>query len=197
MAVDPKYVEEVKEDEFDYDSVLEEFGIEASYQNDNSNGLDMTGYTQTTLRDMYNEDEYTGRPVISDIYTVEFKNKKTGETTINHKIDLVLFDDTYEDEKEALIFPCNLTTKNIDFDNNVVNDVYSSSGLYALAMGLMELKAPKISKAFNHLDVVGIKSLQKQVKEYDTITVKVVEKSFKKEGEENYYNSFKITEGEQ
>lgn len=196
MSVDSKYVEEVTDEEFDYESVLEEFGIEASYQNDNSNGLDMTGYTQTTLRDMYNEDEYTGKPVISDVYTVEYKNKDSGETTINHKIDLVLFDDTYEDEKEVFIFPCNLTTKNIDFDKNVVNDVYSSSGLYALAMGLMELKAPKISKAFNHLDTVGIKSLQKQAKEYDTLTVKVVEKSFKNNEEEKYYNSFKIVEGE-
>lgn len=196
MAVDPKYVEEVRDEEFDYESVLEDFGIEASYQNDNSNGLDMDGYLQTTLRDMYNEDEYTGRPVISDVYTVEFKDKTTGDTIINHKIDLVLFDDTYEDEKEVFIFPCNLTTKNIDFDKNVVVDVYNSSGLYALAMGLMELKAPKISKAFNHLDVVGIKSLQKQVQEYETLTVKVVEKSFRNEEEEQYYNSFRIIEGE-
>lgn len=194
MAVDEKYVERVTED-VDFDSVLDDFGIEASYQNDNSNGLDMQGYVQTYLREMYDGDECIGRPVLTDVYTVEFKNKNTGETTVNHKIDLVLFDDSFEDEKEAFIFPINLNSDNIDFEKNIVKNVNSASGLYALAMGLMELKAPKISKAFNHLEVVGIKKLQKQISQYTELTVTVVEKSFRNREEETFYNSFKIIEG--
>ena len=198
MAVDPKYVEEVTDEKVDYESVLEDFGIEASYQNDNSNGLDMTGYTQTYLRDMYDGDICNGRPVVTDIYTVEFKNKKTGETTVNHKIDLVLFDDTYEDDKEVSIFPCNLNSDNIDFKKGIIKNVHSASGLYALAMGLLELKAPGISKEFNFLDVVGVKQLQKQASQYKDLTVVVKEKKMvdRKTKEESYYNSFRITEGE-
>lgn len=194
MAVDEKYVEKVTED-VDFNSILDDFGIEASYQNDNSNGLDMQGYIQTYLREMYDGDECIGRPVLTDVYTVEFKNKNTGETTVNHKIDLVLFDDSFEDEKEAFIFPINLNSDNIDFEKNIVKNVNSASGLYALAMGLMELKAPKISKAFNHLEVVGIKKLQKQISQYDELTVTVVEKSFRNREEETFYNSFRIVEG--
>ena len=194
MAVDEKYVERVTED-VDFNSILDDFGIEASYQNDNSNGLDMQGYVQTYLREMYDGDECIGRPVLTDVYTVEFKNKNTGETTVNHKIDLVLFDDSFEDEKEAFIFPINLNSDNIDFEKNIVKNVNSASGLYALAMGLMELKAPKISKAFNHLEVVGIKKLQKQISQYTELTVTVVEKSFRNREEETFYNSFRIVEG--
>lgn len=193
MAVDEKYVEKVTD--VDFDSVLDDFGIEASYQNDNSNGLDMQGYIQTYLREMYDGDECIGRPVLTDVYTVEFKNKNTGETTVNHKIDLVLFDDSFEDEKEAFIFPINLNSDNIDFEKNIVKNVNSASGLYALAMGLMELKAPKISQAFNHLEVVGIKKLQKQISQYSELTVTVVEKSFRNREEETFYNSFRIVEG--
>ena len=196
MAIDPEFIEEVTDGKVDYESVLEDFGIEASNQHDNSNGMDLDGYTITTLREMYDGDICNGRPVITDIYTVEFKNKNTGEVTVNHKIDLVLLDDTYEEEKEASIFPINLNSDNIDFKKGIVKEVNSASGLYALAMGLMELKAPKISKAFNHLDVVGIKKLQKQAEKYSDLTVEVKEKSFiSKSKEETYYNSFRITEG--
>lgn len=200
MAVDPEYVERVvdeEEVEYDYESVLDEFGIEASTQKGSDNGIDTDGYTTTYLRDMYDGDEYIGRPVLSDVYTTEFKNKNTGETTVNHKIDLLLFDEVYEDEKEVSIFPINLNSDNIDFDKGVVKDVSSASGLYALAMGMMELKAPKISKAFNHLDVVGIKKLQKQVNSYSELIIRVVEKKFVKNGEETYYNSFRIVKGKQ
>lgn len=197
MPVDPEYVERVvDEDGIDYESVLEDFGIEASNEGgfEPDNGIDTEGYTKTYLRDMWDNDDYFGRPVLSDVYTTEFTNKQTGETTVNHKIDLLLFEE-YNDEKDVYIFPINL--KNIDFDKGVVKDVHNSSGLYALAMGLMELKAPNISKAFNFLNVVGIKKLQKQVNGYTELGIKVVEKSFtdKVSKEEKYYNSFRIIEG--
>ena len=194
MAVDPKYVEDVK-NEADYTDILNELGIEGHFEQD-GNGIDLEGYTQTTLREMYPEDICTGKPILSEIYKREFTNKNTGKTTIQWKIDLVLLDDTYEDEKEAYIFQINLNEQNIDFDKAIVKDVNSASGLYALAMGLAELKAKGISKTLNYLDVVGINALRKQVSQYKSLTVKVVEKSFKRGAEERYYNSFRITEGE-
>ena len=198
MAVDPKYVEEVK-DEQDFDEVMEALGLEGHYEQI-GNGLDLEGYEITTMRDMYPDDgtEWIGKPVISDIYTTEFTNKTTGETVVNHKIDLVLLDDTYEDEKEAYVFPINLKSDNIDFDKNIVKNVHSASGLYALAMGIAELKVKGISKSFNHLDVVAYKKLQQDVSKYSNMTVKVVEKKMvdKKTKEETYYNAFKIVDAE-
>ena len=194
MAVDPKYVETVGESE-DYESVLADLGIEAHYEQD-GNGIDLSGYMQTTLREMYPDDLCTGRPILSEIYKREFTHKSTGKTTTQYTLDLVLLDDTYEDEKEAYIFQINLNEQNIDFDKAIVKDVNSASGLYALAMGLAELRAKGISKTMNFLDVVGINALQKQVKNYNSLTIKVVEKSFKRGSEEQYYNSFRIMEGE-
>ena len=196
MAVDPKYMEEVRNEE-EYEDIMEELGLKGSFQQ-TGNGIDLEGYTITNLRDMYGGEQYQGTPIISDVYTVEFKNKTTGETIVNHKIDLILKDDTYEDEREAYIFTCNLKSDNIDFKKNIVKDVHNASGLYALAMGLAELKSKGISKCFNHLDIVGWKKLQKQVNEYSSMTVEVVEKKMvdRKTKEENYYNSFKIIEAE-
>ena len=198
MAVDEKYIQEVR-DEKEFDEIMAELGLEGHFEQI-GNGIDLEGYTITNLRDMYPDDgtEYVGTPIISDPYKTEFTNKKTGKTTVQWKLDLVLKDDTYEDEKEAYIFTCNLKEENIDFDKNIVKDVYSASGLYALAMGLAELKSKGISKCFNHLDVVGYKSLQKQVEQYDTLTVKVIEKKMidRKTKEESYYNSFRIVSAE-
>lgn len=198
MAVDPKYVQEVK-DEQEYDDIMAELGLEGHYEQI-GNGIDLEGYEITTMRDMYPDDgtEWIGKPVISDIYTTEFTKKSTGETVVNHKIDLVLLDDTYEDEKEAYVFPINLNSDKIDLDNHIVKDVHGSSGLYALAMGLAELKAKGISKSFNHLDVVGYKKLQKDVEQYSTLTVKVTEKKMvdRKTKEETFYNAFRIVDAE-
>ena len=195
MSVDKEYIEEVKE--VDFESVLEDFGIEASYEQ-SGNGLDLQEYTTTSLSEMYDGDDFIGRPILSDVYTVEFKDKNTGDVTVRHKIDLVLLDDTYEDEKDAYIFPINLNSDNIDFEHHCVKDVNSASGLYALAMGLLELKAKGISNRYNYMDKVSIKSLQKQVKSYEELTVIVKEKKFtdRKTKEETYYNSFRITNGE-
>lgn len=195
MAVDEKYVEIVKNEE-EFEDILDEFGITGSFEQ-NDNGIDFEDYMVTYLKEMYHDDICPGRPVLSDIYEVSFTNKNTGETTTQHKIDLVLFDDTYEDEKEAYVFPINLNSDNIDFEKNTVKDVHSASGLYALAMGLMELRAKGIHNAYNKLDLVNISLLQKQIKKYSNLTVKVVEKKFTGNGQENYYNSFRITEGEQ
>lgn len=194
MAVDPKYVEDVKNQE-DYESILSELGIEGHFEQD-GNGVNLEGYTQTFLREMYPDDICTGTPILSEIYKREFTNRKTGKTDVQWKIDLILKDNTYEDEKEAYIFQINLNEQNIDFDKSIVKDVNSASGLYALAMGLAELKAKGISKSFTYLDVVGINALRKQVSQYKSLTIKVVEKSFKRGAEEQYYNSFRITEGE-
>lgn len=195
--VDEKYIEVVRDDE-DFEDVMKELGLEGHFEQV-GNGIDLEGYEITNLRDMYPDDIYTGRPVISDIYSVEFTNKNTGETVTNWKVDLVLLDDSYEDEKEAYIFTCNLKEENIDFKKSIVKNVYNVSGLYALAMGMAELRMKGISKVYNHLDKVSIKQQQKVANHYSSMTVEVKEKKMvdKKTKEENYYNSFRITDAEE
>ena len=193
MAVDEKYIEEVHNEE-DFENIMAELGLDGEFQQV-GNGVDLEGYNVTNLRDMYDGDICNGKPVISDIYEVEFKNRETGETTINYKIDLILKDDD-EYEKEASIFTCNLKEDNIDFEKNIIKNVHSASGLYALAMGFAELKAKGISKSFNFLKSVGYKKLQHDAEKYSNLTVEVVEKKMTINGEEKYYNAFKITGGD-
>ena len=189
MAVDEKYVEVVKEEE--YDDVLAELGIEAEYKPPTDNGLDLEDYNPTLLNEMYNGEVYTGRPVLSKVYANEWTNKNTGETTIQHRIDLVLLDETYEDDKEAYIFTINLPN-----DEDIQENISNLSKLYPLITGLMELKAKGISDYYNTIKKVSLKALQKQVSTYSEMTVKVVEKRFvDRNKEENFYNSYVIKDG--
>lgn len=192
MAVDEKYIEEVR-DESEFEDILKEMGVEASFEQ-TGNGVDLTGYVLTQLRDMYDEDECMGRPILSDIYTIEYTDKKTGETTTNFKLDFILLDDEYDDVKEAYIFPLNLKEDNLDQEKGLIKNVHQASGLYALVMGLMELKAKGISHSYNKLDIVNINAVKKQLGTYKNLTVQVVEKQM---NGGNYYNSFRIMEGEQ
>ena len=197
MPVDEKYVERVvesEEEKVDYQDVLTEFGISASYKPPSNNGLnlDKKGYTISMLRELWAGDEYEGRPIISNPYADVFTDQKTGKETKRFKVDLVLLNDDF-DERDAYIFPCNLSST--DF---IVKNVSNRSGLYKLAMGLMELKAPGIHQEYNQLDIVNIKHLQSIVKQYTKLTVKVVEDEFedKKTKEVTPFNSFKIVDGE-
>lgn len=192
MAVDDKYVEVVKDKE-EYDAVLEDLGIEAEYKPASDNGIDLSEYTQTLLSEMYNEELYSGKPVLSDVYVNEWTNKNTGETQVQNRIDLVLLDDTYEDEKEAYIFQINLPN-----DEDIQENISNLSKLYPLVTGLMELQVKGISDYYNTIKKVSLKALQKKIDTYSEMTVKVVEKRFvdKNTKEENFYNSYVITEGE-
>lgn len=195
MAVDEKYIEEVKDD-VEFDDIMAELGLEGEFQQI-GNGVDLEGYEITYLRDMWDGDECFGKPVISDIYTTEFTDKNTGETKIYHKIDLVLLDNSDENNPEAYVFTCNLKEDNIDEEKKNIMNVHSASGLYALAMGLAELRLKGISKNFNFLKNVGYVKLQKDAAKYDELGVKVVEKKMvdKKTKEETFYNSFRIFDG--
>lgn len=189
MAVDEKYVEVVKEEE--YDDVLAELGIEAEYKPPTDNGLDLSDYNPILLNEMYNGEVYTGKPVLSDVYVNEWTNKNTGETTVQNKIDLVLLDETYEDDKEAYIFTINLPN-----DEDIQENISNLSKLYPLIVGLMELKAKGISDYYNTIKKVSLKALQKQISTYSEMTVKVVEKKFvDRNKEENFYNSYVIKDG--
>ena len=84
------------------------------------------------------------------------------------------------------------------FDEDMQENISNLSKLYPLVVGLMELRVKGISDYYNTIKKVSLKSLQKQLKKYSEITVKVVEKRFvdKRTKEENFYNSYVIKSGE-
>ena len=189
MSVDEKFVETVSENKTDeMADVLKEFGIEAHYKPASDNGLDLIEYDVSKLNDLIVGEKYIGRPVLTDVLTEEFEDKYTGETTVNHRLELVLIDDS---DMEAYICKVNLKEA-----KDVWENVHEKSGLYKLAMGLMELRYTGISQYYNALDVVNIKSLQKQVARFETMTIKVTEESFTRDdGSNQSYNSFVIVGG--
>jgi len=149
MAVDPKYVETVgdepSETDFDYGAVLEEFGVEADFVEDSSGINIPANYWTRSLKQLPVEGVFAGKPQLGVPEKIEWEDKETGEKNINFQIKLVVTDDLNE---EAYIIPINLKSMDV-----VHKDLYPSSKLYALQMGLMELKAPGIARTYNRLTV--------------------------------------------
>ena len=186
MAVDEKYVENVRDDK-EMEKILKEMGVEASYKPVSDNGIDLAEYDTKLLKDLIVGEMYEGTPILTDVLVEEFEDKYTGETTTRYRLELVLTDD---DEREAYI--CKINLKN---DDVVWENVSNLSGLYKLTMGLMELECPGISQYYNKLDKVSLKSLKKNVNKYETLTIRVTEESFTNNGEVTSYNSFLIVDG--
>lgn len=194
MSVDPKYVEEVKFDEeeetsetiFDYNAVLEEFGASADFVEDAS-GITVPGdYWERQLKQLPVNEIFAGKPYLGNIETIEWEDKQTGEKNVSHQLKLFVIDD---DSKEAYVIPLNVKSTDI-----VQKNLYPASKLYALQMGLMELKAPGIANAFNRLDVDTDK-LRENLSKMDLIYFKVIQ--IQGDGNIKDYKSFRIVSDEE
>lgn len=188
MAVDEKYVEEVKDTNESKEELMKEvladMGIEAHYQPVSDNGLDLIEYEVFTPKDLIVGEKYIGKPVLTDIISEE--SKYTGE--IKHRIELVLIDD---DTMEAYICKVNLNEPEYEWEN-----VHQNSGLYKLAIALMEVRVPGISQYYNSLDIVNIKALKKSVEKFETLTIKIIEGEFTQDdGVTKKYNTFLVVGG--
>ena len=173
-------------DESEVQSEMEDFmaemGVEAGWNDDFDDGLGIPAdYSQIGISEMFDEDIYGGKPFLSDIQVRTFEDKDTGEEVENISCTLVVTDD---DEAEAYTIPINL--KKAD---DVQTHVHSASKLYALVMGLMELKQKGISKAYNELTKVSISSLQRMIDsiEYFEFEVKTITGKIT-------YNTFRVKE---
>lgn len=193
MSVDPKYVEEVKFDEeevsetaFDYNAVLEEFGAGADFVEDPSGITVPTDYWDRQLKQLPANEIFAGKPYLGKIETIEWEDKQTGEKQVNHQIKLVVIDD---DSQEAYTLPMNLKSTDV-----VQKNLYPASKLYALQMGLMELKAPGIARAYNRLDV-DTDRLREKLSEMDLIYFKVIQ--IQGDGNIKDYKSFRIVSDEE
>ena len=193
MSVDEKYVErvlpndeDVSETSFDYNAVLEEFGAGADFVEDAS-GITVPGdYWDRQLKQLPVDVIFAGKPYLGKIETITWDKKDlngnpTGEKETNYQIKLIVIDD---DSKEAYTLPMNVKSTDV-----VQKNLYPASKLYALQMGLMELKAPGISLQFNRLDV-DTDRLREKLSEMDLIYFKVIQI----QGDDNIkdYKSFRI-----
>lgn len=183
MGVDPKYVEQVgvekSETDFDYNAVLAEFGVEADFVEDESGITVPADYWSRNLKQLPVEGVFAGKPYLGVPEKIEWEDKETGEKQVNYQVKFVVIDDASE---EAYIIPINL--KSMD---KVHENLYPSSKLYALQMGLMELKAPGIARTYNRL-TVNLDNLRKIIDAMEELYFKVIEV----DGGDFKYKSFRI-----
>ena len=92
------------------------------------------------------------------------------EQTVINGTTYLLVTASEDDEAEAYIIPINLKSP-----DNYQKNVHQASKLYTLQMGLMELKSPGISEAYNHLDLVNLDVLRKKIEAMENMVFKVVE----------------------
>ena len=171
MAVDERYVERVVDEEesetaFDYGAVLEEFGVEADFVEDASGITVPADYWSRNLNQLPTGGIFAGKPYLGVPEKVEWEDKETGEKNVNYRVKFVVIDDP---SKEAYIININLNSL-----DTIHKDLVPASKLYALQMGLMELKAPGIARTYNRL-TINLDNLRKILEGMDDIYFKVVE----------------------
>lgn len=172
-------------EERDAGSVFDEFGIEPDYVEEQNGGIEIPDdFKVTELKDTYDGDYLQGKPYLSDVIEYEYEDKKTGEKKKSTYCELVLID---SDEKEAYKIRINLKST-----DNIQKSVHKSSKLYALVVGLINLKNKGAFKNYNHLKKVNLDNIKNIVSKIDDLTVKVKEV----QGKEFPYNTFVIVDGE-
>lgn len=183
MAVDEKFVETVGEEksetDFDYGKVLDEFGASADFVEDKSGITVPADYWNRKLGQLPVDEIFAGKPHLGVPEKIEWEDKETGEKKVNFQVKLIVIDDA---ANEAYTIPINLKS-----DADIHENLFPSSKLYALQMGLMELKAKGISREFNRL-TVDLNKLRDILEEMDELYFKVV----KIDNGDFTYKSFRI-----
>lgn len=186
MAVDEKYVENVGEtnEQTSFDDVLAEFGVEAEFVEDASGVTVPADYWDRNLKQLPVDEIFAGKPYLGNIERIEWADKETGEKNVNYQIKLIVIDDA---SKESYTIPINVKNNEV-----LQKNLYPASKLYALQMGLMELKAPGIASVYNRLDVDTDK-LRKIIEKMDELYFKVI----LVDGGDFTYKSFRIVSADE
>ena len=190
MRIDPKYVEEVhnedeSETEFDYGAVLNKFGVKGDFVEDASGITIPADYWERNLSQLPVGTIFAGKPYLGYPERIEWEKKDeqgkpTGEKQVNFQVKFFVIDDP---SQEAYVIPINIKS-----DEAIHTNLYPASKLYALQMGLMELEAPGIARAYNRLDV-DLDTLREILSAMDEIYFKVIEVDG---GNIGKYKSFRI-----
>jgi hypothetical protein len=168
----------------DSGELFDQLGIEADFVEENTDGISIpNNYNLTKLSEAYDGDYLQGKPYLSDISEYTFEDKDTGEKKTNYSVRLVLID---EDDEEAYEVKINLKSPDI-----IQTNVHKASKLYALVVGLINMKSEGAFQNYNHLKKVNLENIQQVVNSIDDMTLKVEEirtNNFS-------YNTFKVVNG--
>lgn len=183
MAVNEKLIETVGEEKetTDYKDILNEFGVEAEFVEDASGVTVPADYWTRNLKQLPVDEIFAGKPYLGVPEKIEWENKETGEQEVNFQVKLFVIDD---DSTEAYVIPINLNSM-----DSIHKNLYPTSKLYALQMGLMELKAPGIAREYNRL-TVDLDKLRKILSNMDLLYFKVI----LVDGGDFTYKSFRIVD---
>lgn len=152
----------------DSGAIFEELGIEPDFVEEQDDGIVIpNNYRVTKLSETYDGDYLQGKPYLSDITEYEYEDKDTGEKGKNISVRLVLID---EDDEEAYEIKINLKSADV-----IQTNVHKSSKLYALVVGLINMKNDGAFQNYNHLKKVNLDYIRKAVNDIEDMTLKVVE----------------------
>lgn len=155
-------------------------GVEADYVEE-AEPQDWYSYLRVNLKDLEDGDEYTGKPLLTNVETVTFDND--GEEQLKHRCRLILIDDEME---EYLQININLKKNDIIQEN-----VHKQSSLFALIGSLRECGGDKtFFKKNNRIKKVNLQEWMDYIDTVPSMTIRVFEKA----GSTFTYNSFKVIE---
>lgn len=180
-----EYTGEVVSEQGSLDDILLDMGVELGEEIESDNFLNIPeDYDKISLNNMEDEEEWEGKPFLSEIETRTWTNKDTDEEETLYQVTLFLMDD---DAREAYLYPIKIKT-----DTVIQEDIHPSSKLHSLITGLCELEAPGISTQLkNRKTKCNLDFLKKKVESYKSMSIRC-----KTEYGNIIWNNFVITEAE-
>ena len=153
-------------------------GVEADYVEE-AEPQDWYSYLRVNLKDLEDGDEYTGKPLLTNVETVTFDND--GEEQIRHRCRLILVDDEMEEYLQINI--------NLKKSGEIQENVHKQSSLFALIGSLRECGGDKDwFKKNNRIRKVDLQDWIDYLDTVPSMTIRVYEKA----GSNFVYNSFKV-----
>jgi len=153
--------------------------VEAEYvEETNAQYGDWYLYDRIRLNELGDGDEYTGKPLLLPVETVQFDE----EEDPRYRARLLLIDD---EEEEYLEINLNVKQK-----GDIQTNVHNASSLYALIGGIQNLSNPQWTTLFNRIKKVDLSEWETYINNKESMTVEIVTK----QGSNFSYNSFRITD---
>jgi hypothetical protein len=153
-----------------------------SMEFDNDISLDLVpeNYEEVQLRDLGDETEYEGRPVMGPVESYTYDSD--GEIKTNFRTNLYIIDD---EEEEYLHIKINLK-KNSDIQNNI----RKGSVLYDFLGSIKELEAPGYMNNYNIIKSCNLEEFRDFINNLSFANIKVVEHQFN--GGQSVYPGFRF-----
>ena len=156
----------VVDEQMNLDDILLGMGVEVEGEIEDDNFLNIPeDYDIINLNDMEDEEEFEGKPFLSEMETRTWTNKETDEEETMYRVTLVLMDD---DAREAYLYPINFDT-----DSVIREKVHPNSKLHSLISGLAELEFTGAAESLKNKETrCNLDLLREKVDLYKIMTIK-------------------------